>query len=218
MDLLVLLKPIFDMISAGNYVAAVLCLSILGFIILWRKLHKIQKDQAKPKTNYNKFIVKDSLIMDELELIRTQHRADRAVVIELQNGSYNLGKIATLKAFVRNEKIKNGVFSSKDSWNGTPASFLSSILRVVVNDEVFSLSDYESLKERDFSLYQNLVSINTKSLYAFPLISREGILYGAIMIHYCVDKKALSEKELSVIKTDVERINGEILMMRSTSD
>lgn len=210
---------ILEMISSGNYAGAVMSLGIVGFVFLMKRLKKIEKlQEPKPKTDYNKFIVEDSLISDELSAIRLKYSADRVLVVELVNGSYNIGDVATLKTLVRGERVKEGIFSVANSINGIPASFYSKILKSLVKGNVFSLDSIESLKNEDFGLYQNLIQTNVKSLYAFPLISNEGILYGYLSLHFCIGKKNLSNQDIENIKDDAERINGEILMMKKTSN
>lgn len=221
MDLAVLFQFVIKMLSEGNILGAFMALSLIGFVLMWKKLNKLEaktKEEApKPKKNYNQFIEKDSLIADELDFIRRKYSADRVIVVELMNGSYSLGNIATLKTFVRSEKTKTGIAPSSNQLNGVPVSFYSKIFRKLVTGDVYCLPKIEDLISDDFGLYQNLSNANIKSFYAFPLIS-DGVLYGAVFVDYCVERKVFDEQELEDLWDEMERINGEILMMKKLSN
>lgn len=216
MDIAILFNAFLSLISTGNYAGVVVLLLLVVGFALWKKLSRIELSQ-KPKhekTDYNKFIEYDSIVMDELESVRQEHNADRAVILELRNGEVNLADIPSMKVYVRNERLRTRTFSVASIINGVPASFYSRALRQMVRRENYILPDVKSLEEVDFGLFQNLVAAGVKSLYAIPLFDSKDLIYGCLMLEYCTETKFLSEEEVKEVEIDAARLNGEILMMK----
>lgn len=170
------------------------------------------------KTDYNRFIEEDSVVMDELEAIRVEHAADRAIVLELRNGEVNLADIPSMKIHVRNERLRPRTFGLSSIANGIPASFYSTALKTMVKGERFILPDVSELENIDFGLYHHLIASNVKSLYAFPLFDSKDTFYGCLMLQYCNNNTTLLEAELHEVERDAARINGEVLVMKKAED
>lgn len=216
MELTVIFNAVVGLISTGNYFGLFLLVIIIACYFLWKKLSKIEQSQ-KPKhakTDYNKFIEYDSMVMDELESIRKEHDADRAIILELRNGEVNVADIPSMKVYVRNERLKSRVFSISNIIDGVPASFYSRALRQMVKGSSFTLAKVDDLENVDFGLFQNLIASNVKSLYAVPLFDSKDVIYGCLMLEYCSGYRDLSSEEMIEVEKDAARINGEVLVMK----
>jgi len=211
-----IITSLLAMISSGNYVGALVSVLCIACFIMWRKLHNIEK--AQPTTHeemdYNQFIEYDSYVMDELEVIRKNFDADRAVVMDLQNGAVNLANIAALKCYVRNERLKPRVGSIAPTIHGIPASFYSLALKVLAKGDNYILPDVMTIEGFDFGLFQSLIYADVKSLYAFPLMTSDGVLYGALMLEYITEIVELSDDDIHQLEVDAGKINGAILPMQ----
>lgn len=220
MELTVILNQIGGMLATGNYIGVAVFVVIVAFYTIWKKLQKIESTQKKEKPipDYNRFIESDSVVMDDLDNVRQKFHADRAIVLELRNGEVNVANIPSMKIHVRNEQLRPSVFTISPLINGVPASFYSKPLRKLVKSEVFALEDTEDIKDSDYGLYQNFVSANVKSVYCFPLVDPNGMLYGTFMLEYCFKGRILSEDEIDDLEIDAARLNGEIMVMKKAED
>lgn len=215
MDIAALWTAFMDMIASGNLGGAALVLVAIAFFLFWKKFEKIESSLKKKEPHdYNKMIIDDSMVMDDLDVLRQEFNADRAIILELRNGEANLADIPAMKVYVRNERLRPHTFSISNVINGVPASFYSVALKKLVKGETYRLPNIEELKNTDFGLYQNLIQVKVKSLYAVPLIDTRGILYGAIMVEYCNSTKDLSQDEIHDLILSSAKINGELALMK----
>ncbi len=221
MELTAILKAAGAMVATGNYLGAlVFVIACAGFIFIWRKLQSIEVRQklVKPKTNYNKFIEEDSVVVDDLDFIRQKYHADRAIVLELRNGEVNVANIPSMKVYIRNEQLRPSIRTMSKLVNGIPASFYSRPLRKLVKGLPFKLDSIDEIKDSDFGLYQNLVAADVKSTYTMPLADTSGALYGALVLEYCNDESTLNDVDMANFAKDAARLNGEILVMKKAKE
>lgn len=216
MELTIIFNTIAGLVTSGNYVGALFIIVVVIAFVLYKKLSNIEKSQQPKheKTDYNKFIESDSVVMDELEAIRRRYNADRAIVLELRNGEVNVADIPSMKVYVRNERLKPRVFSVSSIINGVPASFYSRALRQMVKNKPYLLPDVNDLEDIDFGLFQNLISSNVKSLYSIPLFDKNKVIYGCLMLEYCSEFKCIDDSGIHSLEVDAARLNGEILVMK----
>ena len=170
----------------------------VGAIIL--AVLKVYKNTKKEIDDIPKKVKKqastNSVIMNEMELVKESLNADRIQVYDFHNGGHYANGRSALKTSCTYEVCRNEIASKQYMLQSIPLSCISKFINALLNEEKLEVKKLEEIKETMPATYQLKKDMEIIGFYDVVLNNKKGEPIGFLAIQYVKNQYNIkSEKD-----------------------
>jgi hypothetical protein len=184
---------------------------VLGPVLLLFIKNKLEKKTEKPDMVLETLKVSE-LVMNKLDHIKDELRADRVWVAQFHNGGnfYPTGK-SMAKFSIIYESVAPSVSSIQGNFHNIPVNLFSRSINQLLENDTIEIPDFKDETVATFGLKYIAEDTGCKSGYLFAIKCIEGRFIGMLGIDYTKRKTKLNEETINHLLVQSTAIGGVVM-------
>jgi hypothetical protein len=184
---------------------------VLGPVLLLFIKNKLEKKPEKPDMVLETLKVSE-LVMNKLENIKDELKADRVWVAQFHNGGnfYPTGK-SMAKFSIIYESVGASVPSIQGNFHNIPVNLFSRSINQLLENDTIEIPDFKDETVATFGLKYIAEDTGCKSGYLFAIKCIEGRFIGMLGIDYTKRKTKLNEEMINHLLIQSTSIGGVLM-------
>lgn len=184
---------------------------VLGPVLVLFIKNKLEKKPEKPDMVLETLKVSE-LVMNKLENIKDELKADRVWVAQFHNGGnfYPTGK-SMAKFSIIYESVGASVSSIQGNFHNIPVNLFSRSINQLLDNDTIEIPDFKDETVATFGLKYIAEDTGCKSGYLFAIKCIEGRFIGMLGIDYTKRKTKLNEETINHLLVQSTSIGGVLM-------